>query len=106
LSDFYYIEGERLIVRIKAIPGASKTEPAGVESGRLRFRIAAAPEDGKANTELIAALAKLCGCAKREITLQSGERSRLKTLSLPAAGLALGILPLVAGKPDRKKTKE
>jgi len=103
MSDFYYIERERVIVRIKAIPGASKTEPAGVEGDRLRFRIAAAPEDGKANAELIAALAKLCGCGKREITLQSGERSRLKTLSLPAAVLTPGVLALAAEKPGRTK---
>jgi len=101
LSDFYYIEGERLFLRIKAIPGASKTEPAGVKDNRLRFRIAAAPEDGKANVELIAALSKICGCSKREISLQSGERSRLKTLSLPATVLASGALSLTAEKPDR-----
>jgi len=107
VSDFFTIEGDRLLLHIKAIPGASKTEPAGVEGARLRFRIAAAPEDGKANSELIAALAKLCGCSKREITIRSGERSRLKTLSLPSAVLRSGALPFTAEKPGRnKKDKE
>ena len=85
MADWFHISGDRLFLHIKAVPGASKTEPAGIKDGRLRFRIAAAPEDGKANIELIAFLAKLLGCPKKEIALESGERSRLKTLSLPAA---------------------
>jgi uncharacterized protein (TIGR00251 family) len=82
---FRELDGGRLLLYIKAIPGASKTEPAGIKDARLRFRIAAAPEGGKANAELCAALSRLLGCTKKEITLQSGERSRLKTLLLPTA---------------------
>ena len=80
---WYHIKDGRLLLNIKAIPLSSRTEFAGVNNNRLRVRIAAAPEDGRANSELIAFLAKYFGCAKRDIVLQSGERSRLKTLSLP-----------------------
>ncbi|MDR0451154.1 MAG: DUF167 domain-containing protein [Treponema sp.] len=69
---------------IKALPGASKTEIAGVKDGFLRVRIAAAPEDGKANAELRAFLARILGCSKGEVVLLRGERSRFKTLALPA----------------------
>jgi uncharacterized protein (TIGR00251 family) len=75
----------RLLLNIKAIPGASKTEFAGFKDGRLRIRIAAAPEEGKANGVLIGFLAKTLGCPKRDITLETGEKSRLKTVSFPAA---------------------
>jgi uncharacterized protein (TIGR00251 family) len=75
---------ERILLAIKAVPGASKTEIAGIKDGRLRIRIAAAPEDGKANSELCAFLAKTLGCAKRDVTLETGEKSRLKTVSIPA----------------------
>ena len=85
MADYFRIAGDRLLVDIKAVPGASKTEFAGVNNSRLRFRIAAAPEDGKANGELTAFLAKTLDCAKREIILYLGEKSRLKTISLPAA---------------------
>jgi uncharacterized protein (TIGR00251 family) len=86
MSDWFReLDGDRLLLHIKAIPGASKTEPAGIKDSRLRFRIAAAPEAGKANAKLCAALAKLLGCTTREIILQSGEQSRLKTFSLPIA---------------------
>jgi uncharacterized protein (TIGR00251 family) len=74
----------RILLDIKAVPGASKTEIAGIKDGRLRIRIAAAPEDGKANNELCAFLAKILGCAKRDVTLEAGEKSRLKTVSVPA----------------------
>ena len=83
--DWFCINDDRLLLYIKAVPGASKTEFAGVKDNKIRIRIAAAPEDGKANSELIAFLAKSLGCGKRDIILQSGERSRLKTLSLPAS---------------------
>jgi uncharacterized protein (TIGR00251 family) len=71
-------------VDIKAAPGAPRTELAGFKDGRLRVRIAAAPEDGKANGELCAFFAKSLGCPKRDIVLERGEKSRLKTLVFPA----------------------
>jgi uncharacterized protein (TIGR00251 family) len=74
----------RILLDIKAVPGASKTEFAGVKDDRLRIRVAAAPEDGKANNALIAFLAKTLGCPRRDIILEAGEKSRLKTVSFPA----------------------
>jgi uncharacterized protein (TIGR00251 family) len=74
----------RVLLDINAVPGASKTEFAGIKDDRLRIRIAAAPEDGKANSALLAFLAKTLDCPKRELILESGEKSRLKTVSFPA----------------------
>ena len=85
MAEWLRIDGDRLLLDIKAAPGSSRTEFAGINNNRLRVRIAAAPEDGRANNELIAFLAKYFGCAKRDIVLQSGERSRLKTLSMPVS---------------------
>jgi uncharacterized protein len=73
----------KLRLEIKALPGASKTELAGVKDGRLRIRIAAAPEDGKANAQMLNFLSKTLGCPKQDIQLLSGEKSRLKTVALP-----------------------
>ena len=85
MNELFRIEGNRLLVNVKAIPQSSRTEFAGVKDNALRVRIAAAPEDGKANTELIAFLSKFLGCAKREIILKSGDRSRLKVIALPVS---------------------
>jgi uncharacterized protein (TIGR00251 family) len=73
----------RLFLDVKVQPGAARSEAAGLQGDRLRLRIAAAPEDGKANEELRSFLAKALGCGKKDIRLQSGEKSRLKTLELP-----------------------
>lgn len=69
----------------KIQPGASRSGLQAPQEGRLRLRIAAAPEDGKANNELRSFFAGLLGCAKRDVIIMSGEKSRLKTLSLPAS---------------------
>jgi uncharacterized protein (TIGR00251 family) len=54
-----------------------------MRENRLRIKIAAAPENGKANAELCAFLAKLLSCAKKDVVLKTGEKSRLKTVMLP-----------------------
>jgi uncharacterized protein (TIGR00251 family) len=79
-----YREDKNLILlNIKAVPGASKTEFAGIKDERLRIRLAAAPQDGKANAEMLAFLAKAFGCPHRDMQIISGEKSRLKTIALP-----------------------
>ncbi|MDR2500713.1 MAG: DUF167 domain-containing protein [Treponema sp.] len=83
--------GDRLLLDLKVQPGASKSELAGIQQGRLRVRIAAAPEDGKANRELAAFFARLLCCSKGDLALKTGEKSRLKTLAIPSKyGEALG----------------
>jgi uncharacterized protein (TIGR00251 family) len=76
---------DRIYLDIRAVPGASKSQLVGIKEGRLRVRIAAAPEDGKANNELRIFLAKLLDCPKKDLTLHSGAKSRLKTLALSIA---------------------
>jgi uncharacterized protein (TIGR00251 family) len=72
-------------VDLRVVPGASRTELAGIKDGCLRVRIAAAPEDGKANRELIAFFSKILGCPKRDLILERGEKSRQKTIGFPLA---------------------
>ncbi|MDR2471614.1 MAG: DUF167 domain-containing protein [Treponema sp.] len=74
----------RLLLDVKALPGASKTALAGVREGRLRVRLAAPPEDGRANAALIAFLAKILTCPKNKIVIYLGEKTRLKTIAVSA----------------------
>jgi uncharacterized protein (TIGR00251 family) len=76
-----------LFLNIKVQPGASRSCLAGIADCRLKVKIAKAPEDGKANAELVALLSKLLGCPKREVGIVTGEKSRLKTVALPASCL-------------------
>jgi len=82
MNNYFRIDGDKIRLEIKAIPGASKTEFAGVKDGRLRIRVAAAPEDGKANAELLSFLSKRIGCAKRDLRIVSGEKSRVKAIEV------------------------
>ncbi len=82
---------EQLAVRVT--PNAKKSEYAGWtadEKGRpvLLIKLHAPPVDGKANTELIAFLAKSLGCPKSQLTLLRGASSRQKIIEAPAAALA------------------
>jgi len=77
--------GGRLLVAVKAMPGARRSEVAGLRDGRLLVRVAAQPEKGKANEELVDCLAEALGLRKADIALVAGATSRQKMLSLPAA---------------------
>ena len=83
MSEWFRVTGDSIYIEIRAVPGASKNEIAGIRDGRLCVRIAAAPEDGRANVCLREFLAKTLDCAKRDVVLIKGEKSRLKTVSVP-----------------------
>jgi len=74
-----------LFLNLKVIPGASKSALGEVREARLKVRIAAAPEDGKANEELRSFLAKLLGLPKRDVVIAAGEKSRQKIIRLPVS---------------------
>jgi len=84
MESCFRVVGDFLYLDIKAVPGASKSALGEVRDGRLKVRIAAAPEEGKANEELRSFLARLLGLPKKDLVLESGEKSRLKALKLPA----------------------
>ncbi|MDR2418633.1 MAG: DUF167 domain-containing protein [Treponema sp.] len=83
MADCIHVSGNVVYLTVKVLPGASRSQILGVKDGRLRVKVAAAPEDGKANAELCAFLAKTLGCPKKDVNLRTGEKSRLKTVSLP-----------------------
>jgi uncharacterized protein (TIGR00251 family) len=83
MSVCYSIVGGSIHLAIKVMPCASKNELAGAKDGRMRVRIAAAPEKGKANSELITFIVKTLSCTTREVIILRGEKSRHKILSIP-----------------------
>ncbi len=80
MSKFYRWHDHTLTVFCHLQPKASRDEFAGCHSERLKIRIEAAPIDGKANTQLIAFLAKQFGVARQAITISSGALGRQKTV--------------------------
>jgi uncharacterized protein len=74
----------RLLVDVKVVPGASRSQVAGLRDGALLVRVAAPPEKGKANEELRACLARALGLPKSAVELVAGAASRHKRVSVPA----------------------
>lgn len=75
-------------ITVKVTPRARKTEVVGLlEDGTLRIRVAAVPEDGKANQALIEFLAKVLGIPASQIDIMGGLTSERKLISL------IGITP-------------
>jgi uncharacterized protein len=66
------------VLTIRVVPRASKPGPAGMRDGAVLIRLNAAPVEGAANAELVELLARLLDLPKRNITIVSGEKSRLK----------------------------
>ncbi len=82
-----------MILSLHITPNSAKNQiigwVAGVDGGKvLKVKIAAQPEDGKANTELIKFLAKQWQVPKSSLEIISGETSRHKRLKLHDVALA------------------
>ncbi len=69
-----------VLLRVKVVPGASRSRVLGVWSGGLRLAVAAPPEKGRANEEVIALLAETLGIPKRSVTIAAGATSPRKAV--------------------------
>ena len=73
---------EAVIVNVRVIPRASKSEIVGMHDGALKIRISAPPVDGAANAEIIRFLAKSFGVSKSDVFILSGETSKNKRIKI------------------------
>lgn len=71
-----------IFVRVKAVPGARQTVVVGTLGDRLKIRVSAPPEGGKANDAIRSVLAKYLGCTPRDLELISGASSAEKVFGL------------------------
>jgi uncharacterized protein (TIGR00251 family) len=67
---------------VRVVPRAGRTAVAGVRHDALLVRLAAPPVDGAANDALVALLASLLGCARRDIAIVSGQSARDKRVAV------------------------
>jgi uncharacterized protein (TIGR00251 family) len=74
-----------LILDLHVQPGASRTEFAGRHGERIKVRLAAAAQDGKANAALVEFLAGYFGVPRRCVTIVSGAKSRSKRVAIEGA---------------------
>lgn len=72
-----------MTLRVKAIPRSARSEIAGtLADGTLKVRIAAAPEKGRANAELIDLLARHFGVSASAVEIVSGQTASLKLVRI------------------------
>jgi hypothetical protein len=84
VPGWYRWEGRDLLLQLKLHPRSSRDEFAGPHDDRLRVRITAPPVDGKANSHLVAWLARQFGVGKSSVVIEAGQTSRLKRVRIRA----------------------
>ena len=85
-GTFLTQSGDSVLITIRVIPRATRSQIAGTRNDALLVRLSAPPVDGAANAELIDVLSDALGVPRRSVTLVSGERSRSKRVRV--AGMA------------------
>jgi len=69
-------------IKLYVRPGASETRVEGIYQDRIKIRISAPPEKGKANKELLRFIAKILLIPKSRISILSGKTSNYKELQI------------------------
>ena len=79
------MEGVSTRVRLRVAPGAARGEVVGRHGEAWKVRVAAPPEEGRANDAVVRLLAETLSVPRRAVTLVSGHGARDKIVEL--AGL-------------------
>lgn len=74
--------GAGVSFRVRVVPRAKKSEPAGLQDDALKLRITSPPVDGKANEECIRLVAEILGVKRGQVAILAGHASRTKTVSV------------------------
>jgi len=82
MSPFFLPTCQGYILRLTVVPGAQRTQVVGLYGDRLKLRLAAPPEKGAANRELIDFLARSLNLPKSSLKLTLGARSRSKVVAV------------------------
>lgn len=95
MKPWLVCSGNTVRLTLHVQPGARKTEVAGEHGDCLKIRLAAPPVDGKANAALLAWLADCFSVGKRAVTLQAGDKSRHKVVSIDTVLDEAAVLKLL-----------
>lgn len=83
-AAFYRWEGQKLILRLRVQPRASRNSLGEPLGDRLKVYLTAPPVEGKANAALQAFLAEVFGVAKGSVHIRRGEQGREKEVEVLA----------------------
>jgi hypothetical protein len=71
-----------VIIEVRVIPNAGRTEFSGVRDGKPVLRVGAPARDGKANKAVVAYLAQYCAVPKSSVRMVAGEKGRHKKIEI------------------------
>ena len=74
--------GSTVFLKVKVVPGSSRTAVTGILDGMLKVKIAAPAEKGKANAALTELLAKKLSIKKTAIKIATGLTSSVKEIAI------------------------
>lgn len=83
-------------IRVKVVPGASRSKVAGLLGDRLKVAVAAPPEAGKANAALCELLAGVLEVGKRAAQVTSGQTQPRKTVTVSGVTVEMAVKRLGA----------
>lgn len=82
-------ESDAIVIRVKAVPGARSDVIVGALGDRLKVRVAAPPEGGRANEAIARLLADSLGLASRAVSIVAGHASAEKQVRIVGASMAM-----------------
>ena len=88
------VSDDVLHLHVKVVPGASRPALAGAYGDRLKIRVTAPAESGKANRAVLALLAEVLDVPRRDVQLLRGGSTPLKTLRVEGVGRAQAAVRL------------
>lgn len=77
-----------VVIDVRVIPRASKSEVSGTRGDAVLVRLKAPPVDGAANAELIEILASRLQIPRRSVAIVTGETSRRKRVKVMGLDVA------------------
>lgn len=69
-------------IKIKVVPRAGRRQIVLDKNGTIKCYLTSAPEDGKANREVVQMIADKLGIGRRDIEIEQGLTSQVKVLDI------------------------
>ncbi|MCR4303881.1 MAG: DUF167 domain-containing protein [Gallionella sp.] len=88
MPGWYRRNGDDVTLTLHVQPGAKHSEIAGLHGEALKIRLAAPPVEGRANEVLLKFIAGLFEVPLRQVTIQSGGKSRQKVVLVQCSSVA------------------
>ena len=86
-ADVLTATGDGVALRLKIVPGASRTKVVGMLGDRLKLAVAAPAEGGKANKAVCSLLAQLFDLPDRDVRITAGLTTPMKTAEMLGVSL-------------------